>query len=74
MWILQVEDVSAEAQRLSRCLTQASFPSSESILSDGDIREQETIKKATDTKMSYYELASSLLILFVLFTEVLRVV
>ncbi|CAG5958448.1 synaptotagmin-1 isoform 1-T2 [Menidia menidia] len=42
---MKVEDVGTEAQRLSRCLTQASFPSSESLLSEGDEREQETTKK-----------------------------
>ncbi|XP_030587734.1 synaptotagmin-2 [Archocentrus centrarchus] len=40
----KVEDVSTEARRLSRCLSQASFPSSESILAAGDKEEQAAIQ------------------------------
>ncbi|MEQ2163381.1 hypothetical protein GOODEAATRI_029485, partial [Goodea atripinnis] len=39
-----VEDVSSEARRLSRCLSQASFPA-ESSHAEGDMREHKTIKK-----------------------------
>ncbi|XP_069580920.1 synaptotagmin-5 [Brachyistius frenatus] len=38
----KVEDVAAKVCRLSRCLPQVSFPSSQA---DGDVGEQETIKK-----------------------------
>ncbi|KAM4572557.1 synaptotagmin-5 [Odontesthes bonariensis] len=71
----KVEDVSTEAQRLSRCLTQASFPSSESILSDGDIREQETIKKVEGSlRFSvYYDHLQSRLVVTVLQAEGLSV-
>lgn len=41
----QVEDVNSEANRMSRCLSLASFPSSDAGLADVDTREQENIKQ-----------------------------
>ncbi|XP_041851935.1 synaptotagmin-5 [Melanotaenia boesemani] len=70
-----VEDVSAEAQRLSRCLSEASFPSSECILADGEIGEQETMKKVNGSlRFSvYYDQLQSRLVVTVLQVEGLLV-
>lgn len=48
---LQLEDVSTEAHRLSRCLAQPSFPSLASTEAAGDKEEQATIQKV---KLVFY--------------------
>lgn len=45
LWTLQVEDVTAEALRLSRCLSQASFPPEPAA---GETRLDKNNKKVTD--------------------------
>lgn len=45
---LQVENVSTEVRRLSRCLSQDSFPSSEYRQTEGDTGEQANMKKVGD--------------------------
>lgn len=46
---LQVEDVRSEARRLTRCLSQASFPS-ESNYAESNMREHQTINRVTVTE------------------------
>ncbi|TMS05190.1 hypothetical protein E3U43_004440 [Larimichthys crocea] len=41
----RMEDASTEVHRLSRCLSQGSFPSSESTEAEGDMGEQDNVKK-----------------------------
>lgn len=45
-----MEDASTEVHRLSRCLSQGSFPSSESTEAEGDMGEQDNVKKVAVTK------------------------
>ncbi|XP_044212919.1 synaptotagmin-2 [Thunnus albacares] len=67
----KVVDVGMEVCRLSRCLSQASFPSSESILADGDMGEQANIRKVDGSiRFSvYYDRLQSLLVVTVLEAE-----
>ncbi|XP_040893348.1 synaptotagmin-2 [Toxotes jaculatrix] len=67
----KVEDVSTEAHRLSRCLSQAQFPSSGSSQSEGDVGEQTNITKADGSlRFSvYYDQLQSRLVVTVLQAE-----
>ncbi|KAM9352092.1 synaptotagmin-2 [Symphorus nematophorus] len=67
----RVEDVSTEVCRLSRCLSQASFPSSGSSQEDGELREQDNIKKVDGSlRFSiYYDRLQSQLVVTVLQVE-----
>ncbi|XP_023152879.1 synaptotagmin-2 isoform X2 [Amphiprion ocellaris] len=67
----KVEDVSTEARRLSRCLSQTSFPSSGSSQRDEDMGEQESIKKVDGSlRFSvYYDRLQSRLVVTVLQVE-----
>ncbi|XP_022061284.2 synaptotagmin-1-like isoform X2 [Acanthochromis polyacanthus] len=67
----KVEDVSTEAHRLSRCLSQTSFPSSGSSQRDEDMGEQESIKKVDGSlRFSvYYDRLQSRLVVTVLQVE-----
>ncbi|MED6257963.1 hypothetical protein ATANTOWER_001113 [Ataeniobius toweri] len=66
----KVEDVSSEARRLSRCLSQASFPA-ESSHAEGDMREHKTIKKVHGSlRFSvYYDQLQACLVVTVLQVE-----
>ncbi|XP_028263939.1 synaptotagmin-1 [Parambassis ranga] len=66
-----VEDVNSEANRLSRCLSLASFPSSDAGLADVDTREQENIKQVYGSvRFSvYYDKLQSRLVVTVLQVE-----
>lgn len=44
----QVEEVSTEVHRLSRCLSQAQFPSSGSTQTDEQMGEQASVNKVAD--------------------------
>lgn len=63
VWTLQVEDVRAEAHRLSRCLSQASFP-------PADMREEHSKMEVTDTE-NYCNLACLCFICFIVYSETL---
>ncbi|XP_029290059.1 synaptotagmin-6 [Cottoperca gobio] len=67
----RVEHVSTEVRRLSRCLSQASFPSSESDQADGDMVEQANIKKVNGSlRFSiYYDQLQSQLVVTILQVE-----
>ncbi|XP_070763790.1 synaptotagmin-2 [Enoplosus armatus] len=67
----RVEDVGTEVCRLSRCLSQASFPASGSSQGDGDTGEQANIKKVDGSlRFSiYYDQLQSQLVVTVLQVE-----
>lgn len=56
----QVAEVSTEVHRLSRCLSQASFPSSGPSQTDGDLGEHGNIKRVTDITLSCCDVFASL--------------
>ncbi|XP_023262997.1 synaptotagmin-2-like [Seriola lalandi dorsalis] len=67
----KVEDVSTEVHRLSRCLSQASLPSSGSSQAEGDFGQQANIKKVDGSlRFSvYYDQLQSRLVVTVLQVE-----
>ncbi|XP_037622549.1 synaptotagmin-2 [Sebastes umbrosus] len=67
----RVENVNADVRRLSRCLSQASFPSSGSSQADGDMGEQANIKKVDGSLCFsiYYDQLQSQLVVTILQVE-----
>ncbi|KAE8295973.1 Synaptotagmin-5 Synaptotagmin IX [Larimichthys crocea] len=67
----RMEDASTEVHRLSRCLSQGSFPSSESTEAEGDMGEQDNVKKVDGSlRFSvYYDQLQSQLVVTVLQVE-----
>lgn len=70
----RVEEVNTEVHRLSRCLSQASFPMPESRLTDREIGEQASVKKVDGSlRFSiYYDQLQSQLVVTVLQVEGLQ--
>ncbi|KAK5620508.1 hypothetical protein CRENBAI_022928 [Crenichthys baileyi] len=70
LFLLEVEDVSSEARRLSRCLSQASFLA-ESSHAEGNVREDKTIKKVHGSLhfSVYYDQLQACLVVTVLQVE-----
>ncbi|KAM6937967.1 synaptotagmin-2 [Xenentodon cancila] len=68
---LRVEDVNIENHKMSRCLLQNSFSSSESIQADGNARQQDTMKKVHGSlRFSvYFDRVQSRLVVCVLQVE-----